>query len=64
MNLPHYQTAEEQVAVTSPKDEEVLVPDVRGRLTPAQMVERKLSGLDASPVLVSHLQDSIKRRPR
>jgi hypothetical protein len=45
--------------------EEVLVPDDRALLTPAQMVERKLvSMLETTPVLVSHLQDSVKRRPR
>jgi hypothetical protein len=45
--------------------EEVLVPDDRALLTPAQMVERKLvSMLETNPVLVSHLQDSVKRRPR
>jgi hypothetical protein len=45
-------------------NEEVLVPDARGQLTPAQMVERKLvSMLRASPVLVSHLQSNARRRP-
>jgi hypothetical protein len=50
---------------SSPAGEEVLVPDARGQLTPAQMVERKLvSMLRASPVLVSHLQSNARRRPR
>jgi hypothetical protein len=49
----------------SPAAEEVLVPDARGQLTPAQMVERKLvSMLRASPVLVSHLQSNARRRPQ
>jgi hypothetical protein len=49
---------------TSAAGEEVLVPDARGQLTPAQMVERKLvSMLRASPVLVSHLQSNARRRP-
>jgi hypothetical protein len=47
------------------KDDEVLVPDMRGYLTPAQMVDHKLvSLLDTCPVLVSHLQDMSNRRPR
>ena len=45
--------------------DEILVPDARGALRPAQMVEHKLATmLETCPVLVSHLQDSIKRRPR
>jgi hypothetical protein len=45
--------------------EEVLVPDARARLTPAQMIERKLVSMtETCPVMVSHLQDSVKRRPR
>jgi hypothetical protein len=47
------------------QEEEILVPDARGALRPAQMVEHKLATmLETCPVLVSHLQDSIKRRPR
>jgi hypothetical protein len=53
------------VRLSTAKEEESLVPDARGRLTPAQMVEHKLASmLESCPVLVSHLQDSIKRRPR
>jgi hypothetical protein len=51
-------------AAAPPRDEEVLVPDARGHLTPAQMVDHKLSLLDTCPVLVSHLQDFGNRRPR
>src|SRR5262249_634922 len=37
--------------------EEMLIPDTRARLTPAQMVERKLlSLLNSTPLLVSRLQ--------
>jgi hypothetical protein len=44
--------------------EEVLVPDTRARLTPSQMVDRKLISMtETCPLLVSHLQDSVKRRP-
>jgi hypothetical protein len=50
---------------TTAKDEEMLVPDARGQLTPAQVVEHRLAAMmDTCPVLVSHLQDSVKRRPR
>ena len=46
-------------------EEESLVPDTRGQLTPAQMVDRKLvTVVHTCPLLVSHLRDSVKRRPR
>lgn len=42
-------------------DEETLVADGRSLMSPSQMVEQKLMGmLQASPLLVSHMQ----RRPR
>ncbi len=45
--------------------DEIFIVDPRGSLTPAQMVEHKLKTLlDTTPLLVSHLQDSIKKRPR
>ena len=45
--------------------EEVLVPDARARLTPAQMVEHKLlSLLKTTPLLVSRLQTVRQRGPR
>jgi hypothetical protein len=45
--------------------EEMLVPDTRARLTPAQMVERKLLSLLKSVALpVSHLQSVRQRGPR
>jgi hypothetical protein len=49
------------------REEEVLIPDVRGQLTPAQMVERKLVAVlevETYLVPVSHLQGSVKRRPQ
>jgi hypothetical protein len=53
------------VTSTAIQEEEILVPDARGALRPAQMVEHKLATMiETCPVLVSHLQDSIKRRPR
>jgi hypothetical protein len=56
---------ERPTAYVAAKEEEMLVPDARAQLTPAQMVERKLvSMLETCPMLVSHLQDSVKRRPR
>ena len=55
----------ERANPTAVVTEEVLVPDARARLTPAQMVERKLVSMtETCPVMVSHLQDSVKRRPR
>jgi hypothetical protein len=46
-------------------NEEVLVPDARARLTPAQMVEHKLlSLLKTTPLLVSRLQTVRQRGPR
>jgi hypothetical protein len=45
--------------------EETLVPDLRARLTPAQMVERKLvSLLKSAPLPVSQLQTGRQRLPR
>lgn len=47
----------------SQKSEEVLVPDARAQLTPAQMVERKLvSTLRRCPLMVSQLQTSARFR--
>jgi hypothetical protein len=58
---------QDRVQPTNPKPpeaEESLVPDMRGQLTPAQMVERKLVTLmKSSPVLISHLQEFTKMRP-
>jgi hypothetical protein len=50
-------------AVISRSREEVLIPDERAELTPAQMVERKLhSMLRRCPLLVSQLQTSVRVR--
>jgi hypothetical protein len=50
---------------THQPSEEVLVPDARAELTPAQMVERKLvSMLRTGAVPVSHLQSNARRRPQ
>jgi hypothetical protein len=47
------------------KNEEILVPDARALLTPAQMVERKLVSLLKNASLpVSHLQTAQRRGPR
>lgn len=46
-------------------EEETLVADRRGELTPSQLVEEKLVGmLKASPVMVSHVQRFSKPGPR
>ena len=48
-------TRQDDVNVTR-THEETLIPDARARLTPAQMVERKLlSALQRCPLMVSHL---------
>jgi hypothetical protein len=45
--------------------EDVLVPDLRYRLTPAQLVEKKLvSLLKSAPLPISHLQTVRQRGPR
>jgi hypothetical protein len=45
------------------RNEEVLIPDERAQLTPAQMVERKLvSMLRRCPLMVSQLQTSARYR--
>jgi hypothetical protein len=47
----------------SQRNEEVLIPDARAQLTPAQMVERKLvSTLQRCPLMVSQLQTSARYR--
>jgi hypothetical protein len=53
-----------QADVNVPRtNEEVLVPDARALLTPAQMVERKLvSTLQRCPLMVSHLQTNSRYR--
>jgi hypothetical protein len=64
MIQPSVKTAERSTPNSARREEESLVPDARGQLTPAQMVELKLvSMVESSPLLVSHLQDSVKRRP-
>jgi hypothetical protein len=46
-------------------EEETLVADRRGLLTPSQQVEEKLVGmLKSSPVMVSHVQRLSKPGPR
>lgn len=46
-------------------EEETLVADRRGLLTPSQHVEEKLVGLlKASPLMVSHVQRLSKPGPR
>ena len=46
------------------REDEVLVPDVRAQLRPAEMVERKLvSLLKSLPLPASHLQRARLRRP-
>ena len=45
------------------KNDDVLIPDARAQLTPAQMVERKLvSTLQRCPLMVSQLQTSARYR--
>jgi hypothetical protein len=46
-------------------EEEVLIPDMRNRQTPAEMVERKLVSLSRGlPLPVSHLHAlQVQRRP-
>ena len=45
--------------------DESMVPDDRGRMTPAQMVEQKLvSLLKTSPVLVSQIHSGARRTSR
>jgi hypothetical protein len=47
----------------SHKNDDVLVPDARAQMTPAQMVERKLvSTLQRCPLMVSQLQTSARYR--
>ena len=49
-------------ATVSRSHHEVLVPDARAQLTPAQMVERKLvSTLHRCPLMVSQMQTARKR---
>lgn len=48
---------------SGPAQEEMLVVDVRGNLTPAQMVERKLLGLlRGAPMPVSQLLNAPRGR--
>jgi hypothetical protein len=48
---------------TTRSNEEMLIPDARALLTPAQMVERKLvSALQRCPLMVSHLQTNSRYR--
>lgn len=47
------------------QDEEVMIEDGRGMLTPTQEVEQKLlRALHADPALVSQLQRVYRQRPR
>jgi hypothetical protein len=47
------------------REEEVLIPDSRAQLTPAQIVESKLVVLlNGRGVPISSLQQSLQRRPR
>ena len=56
------------VSVPPPKNdmaEETLVEDPRSRASPSQQIERKLLRLmKSSPIMVSQMQRSLKRRPR
>jgi hypothetical protein len=64
---PSADTDEQPPGAVPRREEEVLIPDVRGQLTPAQMVERKLVAVlevETYVVPVSHLQGSVKRRPQ
>jgi hypothetical protein len=62
MRLP---TNEREPLHESTGKEEMLIPDARARLTPAQMVESKLlSLLKTTPLLVSRLQTVRQRGPR
>jgi hypothetical protein len=46
-------------------DEEVLIPDARANMTPAEAVEQNLVAiLESCPVLVSNLQHDVRRRPQ
>jgi hypothetical protein len=63
MNDHRESTREKAEAQVTHKSEEVLVPDARAQLTPAQMVERKLvSTLQRCPLMVSQLQTSARYR--
>jgi hypothetical protein len=51
--------------VNTRDDEETLVADDRGALTPSQLVEQKLIGrLKDSPLLISQIQRRLKPGPR
>jgi hypothetical protein len=60
----HLENTSRQVnSQVSQRNEEVLVPDARAELTPAQMVEQKLvSTLQRCPLMVSQLQTSARYR--
>ena len=48
--------------ITSASSEEVCVADDRARLTPSQMVERKLLARPNAPLLVSWFDSSSRQR--
>ena len=52
-------------AALTRSDEETLVVDDRGALTPSQMVEQKLIGrLRTSPLMISQVQRRLRPGPR
>jgi hypothetical protein len=53
----------ERSGPSRPAQEETLIVDVRGSLTPSQLVERKLMGaLRGGPLPVSHLLNAVRNR--
>ena len=63
MNDRFDDTPHQEDVHTTRTHEETLIPDARARLTPAQMVERKLlSTLRRCPLMVSHLQTNSRYR--
>jgi hypothetical protein len=63
MNDQFDDTARQADVTVIRNHEETLIPDARARLTPAQMVERKLvSTLQRCPLMVSHLQTNSRYR--
>ncbi len=63
MNKEHSDTRHLQESAF--REEEMLIPDIRADLTPAQIVESKLvSLLKGASMPVSYLQTRLQRGPR
>lgn len=63
---PMFERTTGDTAVLLPRsDEETLVRDNRGTMTPSQIVEQKLIGImRSSPLMVSHVQRRLRPGPR